>query len=88
MVEQTDQIALIGVGLNVGQVSWPDELRDRAISMAQLQRTVDRLHVIEAIMVNLDRTLCRSASQLAGEFASRRDAELLGLSVIDQPTAM
>ncbi|MCI0365667.1 MAG: biotin--[acetyl-CoA-carboxylase] ligase [Phycisphaerales bacterium] len=75
LVEQTDQLALIGVGMNVGQLYWPDELRDRAISLAQLQKRTDRLRVIEAILVSLDRMLRHSEAQLADELASRGVAE-------------
>jgi BirA family biotin operon repressor/biotin-[acetyl-CoA-carboxylase] ligase len=75
LVEQIEQVALIGVGMNVGQRSWPDELRDRAISVAQLQMNIDRLHIIEAILINLDRVLRESEAQLAREFASRDVAQ-------------
>ena len=50
LVEQADGLAVIGIGINVGQLTWPEELQDRAISLAQVGVTIDRLQLLEEVL--------------------------------------
>lgn len=71
LVEQTGSIALIGIGINVGQKQWPDELSQRAISLAQAGTVVDRLALLEALLPALDEALQMDDARLSAEFAGR-----------------
>ena len=57
LVEQSGPLAVAGIGMNVAQKTWPQELADRAVSLAQLGRTVDRLDVIVTVLESLCRAL-------------------------------
>jgi len=69
LVEVRDGRALIGVGINVLQSRFAPELGDRAASLAQLGSNVDRLHVIERLLVRMDETLSMDFEALATRFA-------------------
>ena len=71
LIEQTDDKALIGIGLNVNQRAWPPDLQHRAVSLAQLRGAVDRLEVLEALLLAIDESLGLSDDALAAEFAAR-----------------
>ncbi len=45
LIERRDGLTLIGIGMNVAQESWPDELADSAVSLAQLGVGVDRIEL-------------------------------------------
>lgn len=55
LIEQHDAVALVGIGMNVGQRRWPSELKDHAVSVAQLGADVSRLDVL--------RSLCRAMNE-------------------------
>lgn len=71
LIEQDDERALVGIGVNGKQIRWPDDLRGRAISLLQLGVARDRLHVIFALIVRLQYALQLSDEQLIQEFAER-----------------
>jgi biotin-[acetyl-CoA-carboxylase] ligase BirA-like protein len=71
LVEQFDQVALIGIGMNVRQTTWPVELQNRAISLLQLGADFDRLDVIESVLPALDAALRLDEKVLVAEFAGR-----------------
>jgi BirA family biotin operon repressor/biotin-[acetyl-CoA-carboxylase] ligase len=50
LIEQAEGLAVIGIGINVGQRSWPDELDGHAISLAEAGVVVDRLVVLETVL--------------------------------------
>lgn len=70
LVEQDDRTALMGIGINVAQRVWPDSIADRATSLAQLGRTVDRIDVVVALVAAMDRALGCSDAALGVEFAA------------------
>lgn len=71
LVEQVEDLALVGIGLNVAQTAWPDELQSRAVSLAQLGANVDRLGAIAALLPALDAAMRSNSEELTSEFASR-----------------
>ncbi len=50
LIEQADGLAVIGVGINVGQESFGGELADTAISMRMAGADADRIDVLEAVL--------------------------------------
>lgn len=71
LIEQHVNLTLIGIGLNVRQQEWPEELADRAISLAQAGSMVDRVDVIAALLACVDDALQLNQTQLVEEFAKR-----------------
>ncbi len=71
LVEQSSKQAVAGIGMNVGQTTWPQELADRAVSLAQLGVPVDRLDAIVAILASLCTALRLPDDALAEAFAER-----------------
>ena len=71
LVEQSGALAVAGIGMNVAQTSWPKELADRAVSLAQLGRPVDRLDVIVAVLESLRTALRQPNDVLAAAFSER-----------------
>ena len=55
LIEQSDGLAVIGVGINVLQQEWPEELADVAISLSQAGLDVDRLEILEKVLPSLVR---------------------------------
>ena len=50
LIEQSDGIAVIGVGINVGPIDWPAELEGQAISLYEAGVEIDRFEVLEMVM--------------------------------------
>ena len=73
LIEQSGALAIAGIGLNVSQTRWPEELADRAVSLAQLGAQVDRLDVIVAVLESL-RTALRQPDDALVEAFTGRDA--------------
>jgi BirA family biotin operon repressor/biotin-[acetyl-CoA-carboxylase] ligase len=71
LVEQDDRIARIGVGMNITQRSFPEEIADKACSLAQLGVTVDRAAAIVTLIECFDAALAESDASLAQAFAGR-----------------
>jgi len=57
LIERVEACAIIGVGVNVLQRRFPDEIASRARSLAMLGVDADRLEVIERLIVSFDRWL-------------------------------
>lgn len=71
LIEQSGDVALIGIGINVSQREWPQDIANRAVSMAELGASVDRLDVLAALLPALDAALHMDAEQLKGAYAMR-----------------
>jgi BirA family transcriptional regulator, biotin operon repressor / biotin---[acetyl-CoA-carboxylase] ligase len=71
LIEQHDELALVGIGMNVLQRSWPDELADRAISLAQLGVNVARLEALRSLLRAMNDVVTWPASQLTEAFHMR-----------------
>jgi len=71
LIEQNADRALIGIGVNVHQTTWPAELADRAISLHQAGASVDRLDVMCLLLASLARALTMSDKDLAAAFIQR-----------------
>ena len=50
LAEQAGGVAMLGIGVNVGQTSWPAELAGCAVSLRELGATAERLDVIVALV--------------------------------------
>ncbi len=71
LVEQSGTLAVAGIGMNVAQTAWPEELAARAVSLAQLGVAVDRLDVIVALLESLPTALRQPNDVLAAAFTDR-----------------
>lgn len=80
LVEQDRAVARVGVGINVSQCDWTDDLRSIAISLAQAGACVDRLVVIETLIGALSR--CWVATDDALKEAFRRRDLLTGAHAV------
>ena len=72
LIEQSGDRVVIGIGMNVLQTSWPPDLADRAVSLAQLGASCDRLTVAAALLRAMSETLPWDDDRLSEEF-TRRD---------------
>ena len=71
LIEQSGDRAVIGIGMNVLQTRWPSDLADRAVSLAQLGASCDRLAVAAALLRAMSETLPWDDDRLSEEFARR-----------------
>jgi BirA family biotin operon repressor/biotin-[acetyl-CoA-carboxylase] ligase len=71
LIEQTGGRALIGIGVNVSQTDWPPELAGRAVSLAELGATTDRVDAISSVVEAMSRALGFTDDELGDEFAAR-----------------
>ena len=71
LVEQVDDRALIGVGVNVRQTVWPEALADRAVSLTQLGVDVDRLHAILFVLTGMQIALGAADQEIERLFKER-----------------
>lgn len=71
LIEQSSTLALAGIGINILQTDWPDELVDTAVSLSQLGVDVDRIEVLEELLPSAERALAADAKDLVHEFAKR-----------------
>lgn len=68
LVERTDQLSLVGMGVNVRQSSFPGDLAARATSLAMLGGRADRLEVLLGLLHRLDHWLEASDADLAAGY--------------------
>ncbi len=73
LIEQHDDVALIGIGINVSQDRWGSELENIAVSLRQLGLEVDRLSLLGSLLISIDRNLQKEYDVLSLSYA-RRDA--------------
>ena len=71
LIQQTSSLAFIGIGMNVNQIRWPPKLADRAVSLAQISRPVDRLEALRILLPAVFRSLSQERAVLEKEFARR-----------------
>ena len=71
LVEQVDDKAFIGIGMNVSQTRWPADLVDRAVSLSQLGAAVDRIEVLETLLPAVKEALRFDDEQLIGAVSAR-----------------
>ncbi|UCD76622.1 MAG: biotin--[acetyl-CoA-carboxylase] ligase [Phycisphaerales bacterium] len=71
LIDLGPESALVGVGINVSQRSWPDDLAETAVSLAQLGCHVDRIEVLESLLRHFDRALRLDADAIVSEFQVR-----------------
>lgn len=50
LIEQSGELAVIGIGINVLQESWPENLATKAISLRQAGIEIDRIEVLEIVL--------------------------------------
>jgi BirA family biotin operon repressor/biotin-[acetyl-CoA-carboxylase] ligase len=53
LIEQADDLAVIGIGINVHQDQWPEELEPIAVSLAQADIHADRLEILERVLPSI-----------------------------------
>jgi BirA family biotin operon repressor/biotin-[acetyl-CoA-carboxylase] ligase len=68
LVEQADDRAYVGVGINVRQREWPADLRERAISLAELDFHIDRVFVIDRLIQSMGHAMRASDADLTAQF--------------------
>jgi len=71
LIESDGDSAIIGIGINVSQLEWPEALRTRAVSLRQLEIECDRLAVIESLLVALGEAMQESEAKLVEAFRAR-----------------
>jgi BirA family biotin operon repressor/biotin-[acetyl-CoA-carboxylase] ligase len=71
LIEQDRDRALIGIGINVRQRSWPDELADRAVSLRQLALEIERVDVATALADELAAAWHVDDNELRDAFGAR-----------------
>jgi len=71
LIEQAGDLAYVGVGINVSQSTWPAELAPRAISLAQAGIEVDRVDLLESLMISLEAALALDDAALVNDFRAR-----------------
>ena len=71
LIEQSGALAVAGIGLNVSQTTWPKELAEVAVSLAQLGARVDRLDAIVAVLESLSTALRQPDGVLVDAFTAR-----------------
>lgn len=71
LIEQTDDVALVGIGMNITQTIWPRSLASKAISLRQLGSSASRLDAVTTLLSTFDRALNLAQDDLVQEFTSR-----------------
>lgn len=72
LIERVGDAAIIGIGVNVRQRAFPEEIARRARSLAMLGLDVDRLDVLTALVTGVDTWLAAPADRVV-EAYRRRD---------------
>jgi BirA family biotin operon repressor/biotin-[acetyl-CoA-carboxylase] ligase len=71
LIERRDERALVGIGINALQASFPEPLVRRATSLAMLGVRIDRLDLVAALVESLDRALVATDETLVAAFLER-----------------
>lgn len=69
LLEQFNDCALIGIGMNVSQTSWPASLAGRAVSLRELDMDAEPTWLIPLLAANLNIAFSMSVKELTKEFA-------------------
>jgi len=66
LIERFDALTYVGVGVNISQTrrDWPDELKDKAVSLAQLGIRANRLSVAAGVLRELDAMLPETSKSI------------------------
>lgn len=87
LIERSDTVVTIGIGINSAQSRFPAELTARATSLALQGFAVDRLDLAVALLERLDALLASSEDVVMEEFA-RRDCLRGNMTAFRTPTGM
>ncbi len=73
LIERSDRLLLVGVGVNVSQApgDWPEEIAARAASLAMLGVEATRLGLARRLLESLASSLALSPGDLAAEWTAR-----------------
>lgn len=71
LIERVDDLAILGVGINVRQRDFPPEIADRARSLAMLGIEVTREDLLAALLVSVDRWFEAPAEQVLEHYRHR-----------------
>lgn len=72
LIEQQADVALIGIGVNVNQAAWPENLAEIATSLREMSDSPqDRVEVMARIVSRLGDALGRSDERLTAAFQDR-----------------
>lgn len=76
LIERAGAVALVGIGINVGQREgdWPEALRRTAVSLEQLGASAGRLEVLQRLVLAVERAFGEEVEYLV---AAWREAETL-----------
>lgn len=64
LIERRGGLVLIGIGINIAQRAWPEDLAGRAVSLAELGAGVDRVEVACALVGALSAALAFEAGEV------------------------
>lgn len=71
LIEIESGMAFVGIGINVGQTEWPEEIKHAAVSLAQIGVNVARVEVISHLHETLNDVLTWPSGKLVKEFSIR-----------------
>jgi len=71
LIEIKDNMAYVGIGINVAQRDWPTDLADKAISLHQIGVEIDRLEVMKVLLPHLEGALSLDCGTLTEHFLQR-----------------
>jgi BirA family biotin operon repressor/biotin-[acetyl-CoA-carboxylase] ligase len=74
LIEVADDVAFVGIGVNVNQRDWPAELKGRAVSLAEAiggTKELARVDVLEMVLRSVDEALGESDASLVRYFGER-----------------
>jgi BirA family biotin operon repressor/biotin-[acetyl-CoA-carboxylase] ligase len=71
LIERDGEASLIGIGINVSQPSFDEELAARATSLLIAGASIDRLTLLEVLVPALDRQLAAGERAAIGAFQQR-----------------
>lgn len=71
LIERTSEVAIVGIGINVGQSTWPEPVAQRAVSLRQMGYEVDRISVCQRLLIELDQQLDASLGSLREQWGNR-----------------
>ncbi|MSQ90892.1 MAG: biotin--[acetyl-CoA-carboxylase] ligase [Phycisphaerales bacterium] len=87
LIEQTESIATIGIGINCSQQAFPAELAGRATSLRLQGFAIDRLDLARTLLARLDAWLVATGEAITGAYAAR-DCLVGSRAVFRTPSGM